>query len=263
MPNYKLGKSVVNEIEAQVALICERRVAYAEDGFPLTAAEIQAIVVSPERLERLRWLQADGMTQLNRTRSFGLLITRAFPGVHRGAVLQLATPEPLFYDATAPSYFDPAPYIDPVNSKWQPSLILDNAVDYLGPRQAEALATWVNRVVRENRLRAMCKTLVTAMLEHHLPTTGHVLVRWPMLASLVQDKFWKDRFRSPPVRNGLYKWDTGANKPNDWIKLMPVAEVILLAGEMMAKHVPETGVTRGSVPAFEKWDGKRKSETGT
>lgn len=251
MPNFKLNDGVKSDIRGVVNLILDRRVAYAQDAFPLTAAQVQHALMAEDALIMLWRLNDMDIRGLPRKTTASLVINDTTPGITRAVGVYVYTPEPIFCDVDWNFYGDEYEAKNITN----PRLIFDPTK--FDDTTVAAVAKWVNGVVREKRLQEMVRWLVDRMLKHHLPTTGHLLVRWPSLATLVKDPLWKGRLRNPPVRNRQYQWDK-VLPPNDLAPLMKAAEAVLLGGDMLAPYESDKEVTRATVQQWQRLDTDRK-----
>jgi hypothetical protein len=112
---------------------------------------------------------------------------------------------------------------------------------HLSADKVAALVTWTNNVVRERRLKQVADATVTALLMHWMPTVGHVMARFPVLALLAQEQPWKARFHQPPQRLRRYEWPAdgpAAEARACYEKAMRATEVVLTSATMLDKPSP-------------------------
>lgn len=247
MPNYKLTSYIKQLIVAEVNAICIRRIAYAEDAFPISLDEVQSVVMPADVVASLKWLESRNVTGLPRDQDPLFIAAKEDLQIKRDVVIHTFLPEAVFADA-ASFYFNASCFDDKAYPEMRDKHRIDPSL--LRPTTVVALSEWIEGVVREMRLAEVTRATVAQMLETHLPTSGHLLVRWPLLGTLIPatEPEWKKRLRNPPVRTKQYVWPGSV----PFEKHIKIADTVLLGGSMLTDYVGDPTRVRAKVDYWQK-----------
>lgn len=205
MPNHKIFDRARSDLLATAKALTDRRVAHMETGFPLSHAQMQAVILPRRWREILPEVAAAGVgVQSNRNirvKCDGALMPRA-------AIVQTICVKDL------------------IGSDWYRPMTLH--LDALSDDESRGLAAWVNTAIHERRQAKFIVRIVTEFLKDHAPTTAHVQARWPELSVLfdhmaafasgwgdrkVRQAEWKTKMQERPKSQKAYRWD---DKSADW-----------------------------------------------
>lgn len=246
MPNHKLGSSLPSDINRRCQGLTQRRVEYARAGFPLTRDELQLAVLPNDLLEDMQSLKARGVIGLPVEDDPDIHLTRdTVPRLQRGAVIRVCLHESILVACTTNFYGS-----DVAGTKHTRTLTIDPA--RLHPDSLLRLSDWTNNVVRVSRHKALVDDTVFTVLAA-CASVGHVLAAWPMLATLVEDPFWKARFRNGP--RSLVNYAPKIELLRRMGKRMQASEAVLAEAEMLEPFVHKAGENVAYLHAWEKLPG--------
>lgn len=244
MPNFKLGTGIREHIKRSVESLTTCSVAHSQGGFPLTAHEVQVAVMKPQHLQALQELAADGLADLPRNKTPSVYVGPEYiPGLQRRTLLGLTLTEAVFVPQS--NHADSGAGWSEGNVR--EALRLD--VGFLDDAKKAELATWVNRVVRAQRLKRLTDWTFDAVLTR-CQTVGHVMAWAPSITSVVTDRFWLDRFHNPP--KNLKPYAPAAGYAEHFKKHLDAAEVVLAGAQLLSEYKPDNSVDTGWVCSFEK-----------
>ena len=231
MPNYKLGKSLASDLMRGAMAMTERKIDYAQSGFPLTPDEIQRATISPELVASIEYVKNHTNHSVSgRTSNVYMTLERGkLPGLERTMVFRAMLPASIYvargqYSSLSLSRFD-APAFD---TEGDSCLIIDPA--RVVPDKLTALAAWANDLGRAHRIRDFISHVVYGQLRRY-DCTGSILANWPMLATLTDDALWRGRFRAPPGNLKRYVIPTTVEDRRD----MLACEGAMLGAQIMQK----------------------------
>ncbi len=249
MPNFKLGSTVREHITARAKHLTNRRLDYAKGDFPLTTAGVQCALIEPHTLSLIHQLKGQGYLQTPEvTDTTVLLSCREFPLLLRSVALNMIlpeaihTPKPVHWHAYSDVLSN-----EPRNSNANTSSLLTFLE--LDDADRAAVTKWANGVVRELRLQEITIWAVKGVLEN-CQGSSHVLAAWPMLATLVSDPFWKNRFRQPTRK--LTPYAPSTQLVEKFGKAMQAAEVVLTGAELLEDYKHPPGTIHASIGAWER-----------
>lgn len=247
MPNYKLGVKTILDLKSVANNLVDRRVDHMETGFPLSYDKIQAGILPAKWRDTLLAMKADGLqTAITTTRPESWV---AHPAILRSVKLSFA----LRKSVVIPSYKQ-----------------LDFDTTVLTPDEIEALAKWANNAVRERRLAKLATTTINEFLdtEPYSRSTGHILARWPALATLSSQfermlcktysshterelrRSWRQKFLDAPANLKPYGWGPADPWPVKNKKAMQLAEMVLTSAEMLPGKIEVNAEVKAEVTSW-------------
>lgn len=118
MPNFKLSASVKETIVIRAKNLAQRRIEHMGAGFPMDAHAIEAAINDLDDLATLHRLAKRGVKGLPSDSSPVVLLRRDdYPGLARGAVIEIALPEPVFVTAQYANYWYHDTEFDPYTTR--------------------------------------------------------------------------------------------------------------------------------------------------
>lgn len=246
MANWKLTQTVRDTMIARAETLMDRRVKLALTGFPLDVEQVYCSLVAAHHREALQELQDAGVDALPKMSSVEVLFWHSL--MPRAVVLMLKLPKEIFYTQSHTGYYGTRWKLNPADKS---KILRPHWSTFSDPVRAE-LAKWINRLVREERLKLIVMTTIQKMLINWSPTVGHVHVRWPGLALLAaDDPTWRQRFAERPTRQGLYAWPENRESNPLLDKHMRAADVALAGASMMTGDIDPS--KQPVVPSLEAW----------
>lgn len=256
MPNFKLSTAVRENILHQVKGLAQRRVDYAQADFPLTVATIQYRVMREDQLKLLHELEALGYelapTHAHLTISLPAGETyptgESYPGLLRSVAVGLSLPEEIHLPRNVyMSFFDTKLSHKNVHDLGKMHhLAMDPVAD---AAEIAALVAWSNAAVRERRQQELINWTAAKVLDR-CDTTAKLLATWPLLATLVTDAEWRNRFRSPPRH--LRRWAPTIDTMARYGRHMQAAEILLVGAQVTEDYKPVAGVIQAGVQAWQR-----------
>lgn len=248
MPNHKLGKDLPDLILRQANNLALRKINYASSDFPLDCATLERATIAMDIRDTMARLEDSGSNQVQRCMSVYLTLQRdTVPGLQRTCAVVLSLPSGIY---TARRQHNQHRNSGGNNADFDvrgtASLILNLAM--ISQEQVAAVADWANGYVRAHRHREMASHIVKNMVTR-LTSTGQIMATWPMLATLVDDKKWRDRFRTPPVYLDRYKVSVTIAERRD----MMAVEGMLLGAQMMQQYTRQPTEAGATMVAFERF----------
>ena len=260
MPNYVLSQKIRQHIKTQATVYAQRAMQLALQDFPLTTAQVQygGAMLTEEQVNVLRRLDGEGVRTIEHHRQVRLaLLHENFPELRRAVVLNLQLPEWIVVGR---------------GTQWGISTTKFDASEnhYLVPRfdnisvgERKSFITWVNQALRQVRLFEIVTCTLTEVFDNPeiVPTTSHLHVLWPMLATMVDParsgwpqeremlEMWVQRLRNPTRSFKRYAPEPRIVKA--YGALMTAADVQIAAGMMLPPIVAD----RSQIQVlFEHWE---------
>lgn len=252
MPNYKLPNKIVDEIQGNADKLMRRRVNYALLDPPITVAQVQRSAVEPDLLATMHNLISAGVQGITQARQVHFaLLRRNTPGLHRDVMLYLALPTPAVLKAGTyvyvPEVGGPQQAVYGVHDAF-----VSAATDAFEPEELGRLAAWANEVVRIRRHKQMVSLTVKEMFSHgYIESTGHILARWPILATLVDDARYKTALHNSPKSLKAYAFPPGKPDPQ-LVATMRGCEPLILGAQLLEDPKPDPTRVRATLVAYEK-----------
>src|SRR5690348_10250960 len=192
MPNFQIPSDIKNRIERQAIKLIDRTEEYVMSQFTLSVEQVQHAILPPETVATMRALQMSDIyiPSYNHTNIY--LHRPLVPGVEREAVVHV--------QVIKDRWFLPMQTHWSWNNASRPpdrgeAHMLNTAL--LSEEEVAALAKWTNDAVRAHRLARIAKKVVEVVLGTTLPTTAHMRAIWPFLATLCDDRDWRQKFETP------------------------------------------------------------------
>jgi hypothetical protein len=244
MPNAKLSGAVTSHINQRTRVLADRTLCYARAQFPLTAGEIEEIMIDPDILKRMKALWQDGVRTIDRQTTVQMALLRSdVPNLRRSALIAMQLPKPIFAMCENRYWGVKNGFNRTEFAQLMPNLTA------LTPEKVQALLAWTERVIAQMRKVEICLHVTAVMLSEKVsPTAAHLMARWPLLATLVDDmgtkwnsqlrtyqpdNRWKDLFRNTPKHMGRYRPD--ATFMATYSKLIKISDQVLSAGLLLAE----------------------------
>jgi hypothetical protein len=260
MPIFNLGSKFPELLQTTCKNLTQRTLSHMSADFPLTASDIECATTPPDVLERLKWLQGRGVQNLPTHNRYTFVLNHQHtPGLDRSVAIEVGMRTQIFaqtesFDGYYASEKQFSRGCAPVQTFTPP------------PDKAELLAKWATRVLRETRRKDLADSTVCQVIGL-CKTTGHVMARWPFLATLVPKDTsrggsdWPAKFRSAPKNLKPYGWVFGLWYNGDseiYAKRMEATEIILNKALMLGEYVYDTKVPAASLVAWERLPGDPK-----
>lgn len=265
MPNWPIGQGMRDYLMRRVFSLASRPVTLSRLNFPLDVDQIQhgGLNLSNEQLATLKRLFHEGITTIDRTSEVRLAFLRDyFPELRRGVVLKLTLPKSVF-TGKGNAYGMPAPKFTPHDE----AHYLVPRFDNLDPEQRAGLITWLDRVIRQERMNEVVEQCVQHIIHNdkRTPTIAHLMSIWPTIGSVIdpdverhqharkQLEEWRERFRNPPLRNKqLYVPDVSFI--TKWGKFIKIADVQIAQGLLLSEP-DESGPIKVRVEHWQRAEG--------
>lgn len=248
MPNYKLSVKAISDLKAVATIFVNRRLDHMETGFPLSYDKIQAGILPAKWRDTLLAMEADGLQPAITTTRPECWV--AHPAIPRSVKLSFALRTT---SVVIPSYKQ-----------------LDFDTTVLTPDEIEALAKWANNALRERRLAKLAATTINAFLdtEPYSRSTGHILARWPALATLSSyfermlcstysspterelRRSWRQKFLDAPANLKPYGWGPADPWPVKNKMAMQLAEMVLTSAEMLPSEIEVNAEVKAGVTSW-------------
>lgn len=132
MANYRINPNQGDQIRSSAEALCNRRIALAEGGFPMSVEQIEHSIVPLRCRELFAKLRVLGAENIGQTFDVNVRTPPSVSGVTRRATLKIILPT----------------RIDYVRND-----LLDMDISELTEGEVTDLAEWVNNNVREQRIK--------------------------------------------------------------------------------------------------------------
>lgn len=239
MPNYKITPRLRDTMVGQAANLCQRRVAQAQTGFPLTQEHVRDTLIPDKWRQVFNAMRADGINTIQTT-SLSWIIVDQSHGVDRDALISLQHPAEFYIHSLqgSGSY-----YLEPMFKRNHATdnmsrLVFDKTI--LTDDELSSLVKWVNNVVQEKRLSNLALRTITGFINEYQEagySIAHIAARWPALKYMVSgDRQWVDRFNNVPRNLKPYKWSVHA-ETHGWYgkhkKAMALSDMVITSAAML------------------------------
>jgi hypothetical protein len=263
MPNFHIPEMIRDHLMRCVQNLANRPVHLALGTFPLTVEQIQGSVLSQTQIDRMTQLSEEGIQTIEKHSELRLALLRDsnLPGIRRSTVVYLSLPKSIFV-GRATMYSISTTKFD-VNENHY--LIPD--FSNLHDTAREELCAWVDKCVRQERLRKIVIYCAAQVLREHAQTTSHLHALWPELATLVdpddptvythqkaQYRKWVERMRNP-VRRNLAAYKPAPEVKERFGRMIQAANVHLAAGMVLNDYAWKRGQIRSFIEHWEHLDG--------
>ena len=234
MPNFQIPGTVREDIRAQAHNRISRVTAYAMGRFPLTTVEIQKGVVTPYNLELLHALTSVSNHQRVHTIPTHATLTLLFdksllPFLSRSMAFTVLVPKPIFLART--TWNDKGIHSVKMLDETDASLF-DPVTAGLSEEQVATLVDWANAALRQYRLSNLAFRTLATVLEKLVPTTAHLRARWPFLATLVEDRSWRNKINTQT--RGMMRYEMLPADQAKHAQRMALAETLITQGDILA-----------------------------
>ena len=238
MPNFQLSRDVRDNMRSRAYSALTRVVLYAMARCPLTTVQIQKGVLTPYNLELLTSLTEKGNTQqfltVPKYHSVTLLLDRStLPYLTRSLALKVQLPRHIWLAKTT--------WLHSLHGAGSALLPTDSEATLFDPGTAldaletSELVTWANEALRQHRLVALARKTLLAVTDDLVPTTAHLRARWPFLATLIDDRGWRDKVNTQT--RGMMRYEMLPADQVKHAKRMALAEVMITQGELLAEFM--------------------------
>lgn len=244
MPNFNIPFNIQEYILNRVKALAQRPCNQIQKMFPLTVQEIQDMVLDPDTCGELQNLMNRGIQTISKHSTLRLAFLRErIPELKRSAVILVNAPNdkrsPWFVKySTQFSISGEVKYDANSTSQY---IVAD--LGLLSAERREKLITWLDRAIRQERIREVALKISREIVKNHAKTTTHLQVLFPALTKVFEsnkDSYlqnWAEKFRNPA--RSLYRYT-----PEAWVELtfkplFPVVEAAINAGNLIGKDIDE------------------------
>lgn len=259
MPNWPLNWPAKNMLTQKVYALSQRPLGFVLGEFPLTTAQIQAMVLTEKQVELLRDLERDGFRTIEHHNQVRLLFHRdRLPRLQRHAVIVVhGLPTWIFAKRNTASSFQKTDF------RFDETGYLVPDMQVLDGSERDKFVTWLNKAVRQTRLTQIANHTGDRVISEYVKTAAHLRGIWPTLATVfadakqqstqhrrLEESDWAERFRNLPKATEPYEPDPKVHarfKP-----FMDVADSVFLSAMLTGPYNRPAGKPIVSVEHWEK-----------
>lgn len=257
MPNFALGEGIRSKLRDRIISLSARATTWAYADFPLTVEQVQRMILTADQFALCEQLEAKGFTRLIKDSSVGLgFYPEDLPGLRRACTVGITLPRSII-----------TPYYSSGLVGYRNASMPRDARDYIVPdlsvlTQAERhdLTTWLESAVTARRLEEITDHCAQKIFDRYAPvckTTGHLLALWPLAATLVEDKYWRERFRAPPAR--MTRYQPTPEVRTQFQMLLKAADMVLTKALMLNDDYEHpAGAVRAHIQYWRQRDGDKR-----
>jgi hypothetical protein len=259
-------------LERRALYVADQTLNYATMDFPLGMVQIQQALMSDDLMEHAKALKRAQITTFMEQTCIHVRFGRdILPELRRGAVIRLQLPVPVVAKRDTSLFYmsphDPSPFS---NRTPRNVLLPDFAEHPLGTETRADLVKWLNRVIRQQRLRDLTVGTANLLLRVHAKSCAHLRAVWPTLCSLAddvkgtnyrthykQDQEFVERLRDDlrAVHRNLDMYKPPPSVVETYGKKISVADTVLVAGLLLAPLDEDTTRPVATLAAWEKIEG--------
>lgn len=271
MPNRELTQRMKDFLERRVLYVADQTLKYATMDFPLSLVQIQQAIMSDALMENAKALKRAQITTLMEQTCIHVRFGRdILPELRRGAVMRFQLPVPVVAKQDTSLFYcgpsDPSVF----SHRGKNILLPDFAEHPLSTETREDLVNWLNRVIRQQRLRDVTVATANSVIRDNAKSCAHLRAVWPTLCTLAddvkgtsfrthyaQDRDFVERLRDDlrAVHRNLEMYKPLPSVVGTYGRRISVADTVLVAGLLLAPLDEDTTRPIATLAAWEKIEG--------